>query len=71
MGIPVARLSSLTAAITLGEPKSAYRLTREESEAWDQISAEVAEIKRRGQVVDMPSDWGTDLEIPNPTPPDA
>lgn len=71
MGIPVARLSSLTAAVTLGEPKSAYRLTREESAAWDRISAEVAEIKRRGLVVDMPSDWGADLEVPHPVPPDA
>lgn len=40
-------------------------LNREESEMWDRLEVQVAEIKARGQAVEIPDMEVPDVEIPN------
>ncbi len=67
----VAMLSSMGAAITNSVAKANYHiaLTLIQSEEWDELAEEIAEMPTDGITPEFPTDWGDDdLPMPNPMP---
>ena len=56
MAIPTDQVLRLYRQITLEEPKP-HNLSADESQLWDRVSAEVAAIKKKGQILDAPFEF--------------
>lgn len=70
MAVETDKMNRMLAAIGSGVTKDKYpfTLTPEESEAWDTLEAEVADIKGRGLIVDVPGEWPSPHDKPGGAP---
>ena len=57
MTLATDRTLQLYRQIVLGESKHHQKLTEAESVFWDKLSAECANLKKRGQILDVPFEY--------------
>lgn len=57
MALPTDKTLQLYRQIVLGESKHHLKLTEEESAFWDKLSAECADLKKKGQILDVPFEY--------------
>lgn len=65
-----AKLNRMLAAIGSGQTKDTYPfpLTPDEAAAWDTLEGEVADIKAKGLMVDVPGEWPAPDDGDGPAP---
>lgn len=54
MTLPAERTIEIYRKIVLGESKHHQTLTEEESNLWDKLSAECADLKKKGSILEVP-----------------
>lgn len=57
MALSTDRTLELYRQIVLGESKHHQKLTDEESAFWDKLSAECADLKKKGHILDVPFEF--------------